>query len=467
MISIMASSKKSRRKFLQHLGGAAALLSTGSLAAMSGEKIHYLRLPEKRIGPNDKIRIAGIGMGIMGIGDVETALKVPGVELAAVCDLYDGHLDRCKEVWGKDIFTTRDYREILERKDIDAVIVATPDHWHDHICIAAMRKGKHVYCEKPMVQHIDEGHEVIKAQHETKKVFIVGSQGVSSIALAEAKRLIQSGAIGEINLVEAVNDRYSALGAWQYSIPTDASPKTVDWDRYLGDAPKRPYDPVRFFRWRNYQDYGTGVAGDLFVHLISELHYAVDAVGPNRIFSSGQLSLWKDGRDVPDVLTAIMDYGKTDKHPAFQMMLRVNFADGSGGGGRTRIVGSDGVLEMGWNNFTLKSQKLPKAPGYGGWDTFNTFTAAQQKDFEKWYNAKYSAKEQKENKTEEKKFAAPDGYDDRDTHFTNFFEAIRTGKSIVEDAAFGLRAAGPALACNLSYFEQKLIKWDPVKMKVI
>ncbi len=460
-------SSSSRRKFLRQLGGTAALFTGGNMAAMAldEQKIHYLQ-PEKRYTANDKVRIAGIGMGLMGFGDMETALKVPGVEIAGVCDLYDGHFERARELWGKDIYCTRDYRELLERKDIDAVIVATPDHWHDHISIAAMRKGKHVYCEKPMVQNWEEGHEIIRAQKETGKVFIVGSQGVSSVALAEAKKLIKSGALGEINLIEAVNDRYGALGAWQYSIPTDASPKTIDWDRFLGDAPKRPYDPVRFFRWRNYQDYGTGVAGDLFVHLISAVHHALDSNGPERIFSSGSLSYWKDGRDVPDVLTGIMDYPKTATHGAFQMQLRVNFADGSGGSNRTRIFGSEGMLEWGGNRFTLKKQKLSAAPGFGGWDTYNVFSSAQQKEFQKWYNEKYTEEDKKRIAPEETRFAAPPGYDDRLDHFTNFFEGIRSGKPIVEDASFGLRAAGPALANNLSYFKKKVINWDPNGMRV-
>jgi predicted dehydrogenase len=460
-------SSSSRRKFLRQLGGTAALFAApGTKAiALDEEKIQYLR-PEKRYGANDKVRVAGIGMGLMGFGDMETALQVPGVEIAGVCDLYDGHFDRAREQWGKDIYCTRDYRELLERKDIDAVIIATPDHWHDHISIAAMRKGKHVYCEKPMVQHWEEGHEVIRAQKETGKVFIVGSQGVSSVALAEAKKLIKSGALGEINLVEAVNDRNGALGAWQYSIPLDASPKTIDWDRFLGDAPKRPYDPVRFFRWRNYQDYGTGVAGDLFVHLISAVHHALDSNGPERIFSSGQLALWKDGRDVPDVLTGIMDYPKTSTHAAFQMQLRVNFADGSGGSNRTRIFGTEGTLEWEGNRFSLRKNKLPVAPGYGGWDTYNVFSAAQQKAYQEWYKAKYSEADQKRSAPEETKYAAPDNYDDRLDHFANFFEGIRSGKPIVEDATFGLRAAGPALCSNLSYFQKKVINWDPSAMRV-
>jgi predicted dehydrogenase len=461
-------SSSSRRKFIRQLGSAAALFTTGASGAlaMGQEKIQLLH-PERKFSSNDKVRIAAIGMGIIGHYDLDTALKVPGTELVAVCDLYDGRLQRCKEKYGEHIFTTRDYREILERKDIDAVLVCTPDHWHDHISIDAMRKGKHVYCEKPMVHHLDEGHAVIKAQKETGKVLEVGSQGVSGVTVAEAKKMIQSGAIGEINLVEALNDRFSAIGAWQYSIPTDASPKTVDWDRFLGDAPKHAFDATRFFRWRNYRDYGTGVAGDLFVHLISAVHYALDSNGPERIFASGQLSMWKDGRDVPDVMAAIMDYGKTEKHPAFQMTLRVNFADGSGGGGRTRIVGTEGMIEMGYNGLTLKKQKLSKAPGFGGYDSYGTFSASQQKEFAEWYNKQYTDLDKKMSAPEEKKFSAPREYDDRYDHFVNFFEAIRGGKPVVEDATFGLRAAGPAVACNQSYFEERIINWDPVAMKVI
>ena len=463
----MANSS-SRRKFIRQLSSTAALFSGGTMGAMAmdEEKIHILQ-PERIHSSNDKIRVAGIGMGIMGFGDMRAALKVPGVEIAGVCDLYQGHLDRARELYGKDLYTTRDFRELLLRNDIDAVIIATPDHWHDHISIAAMKAGKHVYCEKPMVQHLEEGHAVIKTQQETGKVMIVGSQGVSSITLAEAKRRIKAGDIGEINLVEAVNDRFSSNGAWQYAIPLDASPDTVDWDKFLGDAPKRPFDPTRFFRWRNYKDYGTGVAGDLFIHLISAVHHAIDSNGPTRIFSSGQLSYWKDGRDVPDVLTSIMDYPTTDKHAAFQMQLRVNFADGSGGSNRTRIVGSEGVLEWGDNKFTLKRQKLPKAEPLGSYDSFINFSEQQRKEYVKWYNEKYSAEDQKTFKPEEIKYAAPEGYDARVDHFANFFQAIRNNGSVVEDPTFGLRAAGPALASNLSYEKGTVIKWDPVNMKVV
>lgn len=461
-------SGNSRRKFIKQLGSAAALMGAAPFSGLAADPARqYLIKQQQTIASNDKIRIAGIGMGIMGFGDVSCALKVPGVELVAVADLYDGHLEKARTVYGNHLFTTRDYREILERKDIDAVIIATPDHWHDTQAIAAMEKGKHVYCEKPMVQQIEEGHQVIATQQRTKKVLQVGSQRVSSIALAEARKRYLAGDIGQLNLVEAKIDRHSALGAWQYSIPTDATPANIDFDTFLKDTPKVPFDPVRFFRWRNYQAYGTGVPGDLFVHLITGLHFMIGSKGPSRIFSSGNLVQWKDGRDVPDVMVAIFDYPETPEHPAFQMTLRVNFADGGGGSEYTRLIGTEGVLELGWNDFRIKQHKLPVAPGYGGWDTYNTFTKEQQEAFVKQYNAKYSAADQAAVKTEESAFRAPAGYDDRYDHFVNFFEAIRSGKPVVEDATFGLRAAGPALAANESYFRKKAIDWDAEKMRIL
>jgi hypothetical protein len=246
----------------RHFLGSAAMagLAAQSASAQSGAR---------KISPNDKIRVALIGAGGMGSGDVESSLAQGGVELAAVSDIYDGRLVRAKERWGNDVFTTRDYREVLARPDIDAVIVGTPDHWHAQISIDAMTAGKDVYCEKPMVQKVADGLRVVEAQKKTGRIMQVGSQRVSSIVYQKARDLVSQGAIGEVNLIEAWWDRNSAIGAWQYSIPPDASPATIDWDRFLGSAPKRPFEPIRLFRWRNYQDYGTGVAGDLFVHLFS------------------------------------------------------------------------------------------------------------------------------------------------------------------------------------------------------
>jgi predicted dehydrogenase len=200
-----------RRKFIKQLGSTIVLTSASlsSFAAMEANERRILQT-EKRYSSNDKIRIATIGMGIMGFNDTRAALTCPGVELVAVCDLYQGRLQRAKEVYGNSIFTTIDYHEILDRKDVDAVIIATSDNWHSTIAIDAMHKGKAVYSEKPMVHYLSEGLNEIKAQQETKAVFQVGSQRVSSIAFQKAKELYQAGAIGQINSIEASFNRQSA-----------------------------------------------------------------------------------------------------------------------------------------------------------------------------------------------------------------------------------------------------------------
>ncbi len=415
--------------------------------------------PRKNFMVNDQVNIAVIGMGIMGFSNAETSTQVPGVKLLPLVTIH-GRLDHAKEIYGKDLAVTKDYREILDRKDIDAVIVATSDHWHDRISIEAMNKGKHVYCEKPMVHKLEEGAEVIATQKKTGKVMQIGSQRVSSIVTEKAREIYESGVIGELVLVETWNDRQGGNGAWQYSIPTDANADTVDWDKFLGDAPKVAYDPVRFFRWRNYQDYGTGIAGDLFVHLFSGLHAVISSKGPNRIYATGGLRYWKDGRDVPDIITGLYDYPATDKHPAFTLQMRVNFVDGGGGGEQIRLVGSDGVITMGWNDVKVTVNKTSKVPGYGGWDSFNTFTVAQQKEYEKWYAAHYGKVQEQKSKPVSD-YQAPPNYSANMDHHINFYKGIREKAPIKEDALFGMRAGGPALASNKSLFEKKIINWDP------
>jgi predicted dehydrogenase len=456
-----------RRRFLQQLGGTAALFSSKELAAFeSGTKMVKLQ-PKPLYSPNDAIRLAGIGMGIQGYNDVRAALKVPGVELVACADLYSGRLEHAKEEFGNHLFTTKHYQEILDRKDVDAVIIATADSWHNKICIDALKKGKAVYCEKPMVHKIEQGWEVVNAQKAANKVMQVGSQRVSSLGFAKAKELYEAGEIGMINSVEAVNTRQSALGAWNYTIPLDSSPQTVDWDQYQSNQQKKmPYDEKRFFRWRNYREFGTGMAGDLYVHLLSGLHFLTGSLGPSKIFSIGDLTYWKDGRNVPDVMNAVLEYPQTTKHPAFQVSLQVNFVSGEGETGYTKITGSDGVMFVSEGKVTVKRRKMAKAPGIGGWDSLATFTNAMQEKLKATHSAKYSAEDQRPHSMPDITYVAPEGFDGHVAHFANFFESMRTGKPVVEDAAFGFRAAAPCLACNDSYFQNKVIHWDPEKMKL-
>ncbi|MFT3751055.1 MAG: Gfo/Idh/MocA family oxidoreductase [Agriterribacter sp.] len=455
----------SRRKFLQQLGSSGLALSAGSFMAFNEND--EIILPEQKIaGPNDKLRIATIGMGIMGYNDTDAALKVPGIELVAACDLYTGRLQRAKEKYGNTLAVTKDYREILERKDIDAVIVATGDHWHARIATDAMNKGKHVYCEKPMVHRISEGLPLIATQQKTKKIMQIGSQGISSSVYKKARELYLAGEIGKLNCIEASYDRHSALGAWQYTMPNDISTQTVDWDRYIAGMTKEPFDAKKFFWWRNYKAFGTGVAGDLFVHLLTKIHMITGSKGPSKIYATGETAYWKDGRDVPDVMTAILDYPETTEHPAFQLTLRVNFCSGSGDTSSTKLIGDEGVMEL-KNGLTVSHDILPKAPGIGGWDALDTYPKAMQESLVNAYNQKYSKQDQQSLVKPSVTYKAPDAEDEHVLHFANFFNAIRTNGSVYEDAIFGFRAAAPCLACNDSYFEKKIIGWDADNMKLI
>jgi predicted dehydrogenase len=441
----------SRRHFLQAAAGAAVAAQSASA--------------QRAISPNDNVQIAIVGLGGMGTGDVESSLNVGGTKLVAVSDVYDGRLTHAKERWGAGLFTSRHYEEVLARPDVDAVIVATPDHWHDRISIDAMNAGKDVYCEKPMVQKLDFGPGVIEARNRTNRIMQVGSQRVSSIVYKKAQDLLKQGVVGQVNMVEAWWDRNSAIGAWQYSIPTDASTSTIDWDRFQGRAPRHEFDSKRVFRWRNYRDYGTGVAGDLFVHLFSGMHFITGALGPTRVYATGGLRYWDDGRDVPDLLMALCDYPKTDAHPAFNLALRVNFEDGSSENSGFRFIGSEGILTVD-RGVTVTKTPRESEPGY----TIETFANAEQAAFLKEYREKYP--EQRPNADamrgpDDEHYLPPPGYSDHLDHHCHFIEAVRTRKPVVEDPVFGFRAAGPALLANLSYFEQRVCKWDPVAMKQV
>jgi predicted dehydrogenase len=445
------TNRRSRRDFLKTVGGAAAtapIVLRAQTSALS-------QTPSS----NDRIHFAAIGVGIRGQQDLLSALRTPGVELVAAADVYDGRLTLARERWGNQLFTTRDYREVLARRDVDAVLIAAPDHWHMQMAVDAMHAGKDVYVEKPMVQQLDEGPRIIETARQTNRILQVGSQHPSSIVYGKARELYRAGAIGELNLVEAWINRNSSMGAWQYSIPPDASAQTIDWDRFLGRAPKRPFDPVRLFRWRNYRDYGTGIPGDLFVHLFTGIHFVLDALGPTRAIASGGLRKWNDGRDVPDVMLALYDYPKTASHPAFTLSLKVNFAEGAGDAYVFRFVGPEGVLTIGDNSVTLSRRPAAREPG----QTAESFAKATQDAYMKEYRVKYPDKPELQPRADET-YAAPQRYNSTEDHFRNFFEAVRTRRPVVEDAAFGLRAAGPALLANLSYFESRAIGWNAETM---
>ncbi len=447
-----------RRDFLKK----GSIMTAGTFFAGS-TKIHLLAgvegEPPKPIAPNDNIQIALIGAGGQGQHDTKVALQVPGVKVLAVADCYNGCLDHCRELWGNEILATRDYQEILARKDIDAVIIGTPDHWHMQACIDAMNAGKDVYCEKPMIHVYSDGPKIIEAARKTNRIIQIGSQRVSSIIYKKAKELLAAGAIGELNMVTAWYDRNSAMGAWEYTVPPDASPETCDWPRFLGTAPKIPFNAEHFFQWRKWKDYGSGVAGDLFVHLFSGVHFVTGVYGPTRAMATGGLRFWKDGRDVPDVMLGLYDYPQ-----GFNLSVRTNFVDGGSESEGFVFTGSEGTLTISNDGVSVARVPREKEPGL----RYQLFSEAIQKRMVEEYQQKYPPTHPGgETLAADEKFVAPRGYSDSYDHMKTFIEAVRTRQPVVEDAVFGFRAAGTALLSNLSYERGGVVGWDPEGMKLV
>ena len=452
IIEKYSTMKKNRRLFVKKIGLAGVGVAAGSsLFAQEKQTVNILKRPYHQVS-SEVVNYGWIGAGGMGNANINTLLQHEGVKVTAVCDLYQGRLDDAKKLLGDDIFTTMDYKELLKRKDIDAVIIATPDHWHLPISIDALKAGKHVYCEKPVVHSVGQGLKLIDAWKKSGKIYMVGSQGMSSLGNEKARELLAAGAIGDINYAEGFWARHSPTGAWQYPIPADASEKTVDWKTFISNTTERPFDPMRFFRWRNYLDYGTGMSGDLFVHLFSSLHFVTKSLGPNEVSATGGLRYWKDGREVPDVLLGMFQYPDSEQHPGFNLSLRCNFVDGTSGSTYLKIVGSEGSMDITWNDVTVKRAKISSDDPY-----------AKQNNVEGGMSDR-----KKILPPREIVYRAEEGYKGAHyDHHGNLLNAIRTGGTVAEDPIFAFRAAAPALLCNDSYFQNKFIKWDPVNMKVL
>ncbi|MEO7802784.1 MAG: gfo/Idh/MocA family oxidoreductase, partial [Ginsengibacter sp.] len=274
----------------------------------------------------------------------------------------------------------------------------------------------------------------------------------------KAKQLLKDGAIGKLNYAEGFWARMSPQGAWQYPIPDDASPSTVDWERFVANTTKRPFDKTRFFRWRNYRDYGTGVSGDLFVHLFSSLHFVTGSIGPEKIMATGGLRYWKDGREVPDIMLGMFDYPETQMHPAFNLSLRVNFVDGTGGTNYLRMVGSEGSMTVEWDKVTLLRNSLSEDSN----DPLKQNKMASDTGRQFVYDRKQMLSPEKMEYTADKDYKGAH-FD----HFYNLFNAMRNNGQVSEDPLFGFRAAAPALLCNDSYFNNRIMNWDPKNLKVV
>ncbi len=428
----------SRRNFLQL--SSAATLASGRHFTLAAQAV-------ESVSPGDRVRFASIGVGIQGSSLLRAAVTLPQAQCVAACDLYDGRHTLAREIAGQSIRTTRNYHEILDDKNIEAVIIATPDHWHRQATVDALKAGKDVYCEKPMSHTIAEGEAMVEAVKGSRNFVQVGSQRVSSALFLQAKSLFDQGAVGDLLQVELQLGRNSPQGAWQYPLIPDLSPANLDWDTWQGSVPKKPFDPVTFHRWRCFHPYGTGMAGDLMVHLLSgtQCITGINAI-PDQAYSVGGVYRWKDGRDMPDVQTTLFTYGTVP--------VNIRLTQGTNTPEITRILGSHGILEVSANSVILTPQTgTDGSPDYG----LNGFPAAEHAAAEKKWHAEHNADLAK-HPFEEVTVWHGTSWDDLHPHLANFFTSVRTRKPPVEDVVFGHHAAAACHMANTSYFEKKVIK---------
>lgn len=414
----------------------AILTAAGSVSSLSAAQ-----------SANDRIGLGMIGTGIRGTQLLNIFKGIAGVHIAAIADIYDGHHVAAREATRPDLPVTRDYQEVLARKDVDAVVIAVPDHLHLQMATDALNAGKHVYLEKPMTWSIEQGMELRKTVDQSKKILQVGSGGGTHAYTLKAREIIRSGAIGKVNMIRISNNRNSPEGAWVYPIPPDASPKTIDWPRFLGPAPRRDFDPKVFFRWRCWWEYSGGIATDLFVHLLTMIHATMEVKAPRSVVSMGGLYKWKDGRTVPDVMNSIFEYEE-----GFLADVYVNQANSRPASPIT-FMGSEGTLTF--EPGSRGSMKLVITPEpepspvqrYGslGWPS-----AMREQYLKSAPSARPGIA-----RTPKEINVLPGT-----KHEELFIQAIREGKAKVETAFEGFAACGAAHLANLAYRQGKKMSWN-------
>lgn len=436
-------------------------LNTAAQAASFGLVLNGRLIPlappvlPKPAGPNDRVNLGFIGFGIRGNILLESAKETQQANLVEVCDCYQGHLDRAKErTDGKIATNFAQYKKLLDRKDIDAVVVATPDHWHQRIVLDALSAGKDVYIEKPMTYKVDDGPAIIQAARDNRRIVQVGSQWVSCEQHKKAQEIVKSGKLGKVTKVTASYNRNSSTGAWNYPIPADLQDGVnFSWQEWLGPAPSVPYNPERVFRYRKYWDYSGGISTDLFVHLITSIHFIMGAEMPKGVVASGGILHRHDGREVPDTLDALFDYG------SFCVNMAGTFNSASTAGQGIQFLGTEGSLSVLLGAGMVEQAEF-KREGY-------------EYSIDSWPKAMQEAFLNEGNHRGESQGPAikpaPENLDFTNKpdatvfHLATFIEAVRTRQPGYETAEVGHHAAAAGHMVNLSYRSGKKMLWDASK----
>ncbi|HEU4391521.1 MAG TPA: Gfo/Idh/MocA family oxidoreductase [Blastocatellia bacterium] len=431
----MPDSKMKRRDFVKSAAGATAVL--GALASTSSKGGGVL-------GANDRVNVGVIGVGGRGRALLDWVIKtgqMPNTpaQVIAVSDVYTKRMRQAKE-FAKCDGAHLDYREIIDRKDIDAVIIATPDHWHSRMAIEAMEKGKDVYLEKPMTHTVDEAKQVYETVKKTGRVLQVGSQTTSSDQWWKARKAIQDGMIGKLLMSQGSYHRNSTDGEWNWRIEKDAGPEAkgddfVDWKMWLGPAPQRKWDADRFFRFRKYWDYSGGIATDLFYHVMAPLNICWgEPQFPVRVTGSGGIYVFKDEREVPDTFTLTADYAQ-----GHTVVLSSSMANDTHIPGLIR--GHEGTIMI--------------VPGGQFEGRVDYITVTPQRIAKQKFKDKYGTIEMMIE------------CENRESHMENWLRCIRTRETPVLDALTGFKAMTAIAMSVQSYREGRVLYFDDRRQKVV
>lgn len=437
----------SRRQFLSRSSAVAlGTVAAASAAQKSPKPGVTARSASRVVGANDRIRVGMIGVGGMGTVHLQSFMKQTDdekdIEVVGVSDIYEKRKERAKgiaKLTAKEVH--HDYRDLLARDDIDAVLIASPDHWHGQMALDALAAGKDVYLEKPMTHTLEEAKAIVEAVKKYNRVLQVGNHGLSEPGTHKVKELIDAGEIGAVLCAQSTSARNSLLGEWNYRIDPEGTPETIDWKRWLGPAPKRPFSPDRYFRFRKYWDYSGGIATDLFFHSLGPILYPIGAQFPTRVSASGGIYVHKD-REVPDTYSTMIEY------PTFYIDMSGSMANaGMGRHHSQAIYGHKGTIVSGRGQVQVFPENYPELRPKQA--QAQTGAAAMP---------------------EPKIYKLPERgplRDARTPHTTNFFACVRSRKQPHAPAELGYQILTAIKLGVYSYQESKTKLFDPGTQRII
>ncbi len=404
---------------------------------------------------NDRLRVAMIGVGTRGIFLLNQVQESPNTEVAAICDLYEGNVRRAaKATTNKDVKIINEWEKAVSSPDIDAVVIATPDFWHAPMSIEAARNKKHIYVEKGLCRTLEEAKAIRQAVRDNKVTLQLGHNQNSEPSYLKAKELYRAGRLGKVTLCRTYIDRTSEWPEWQFYTayriqqpPPDANESTINWERFTANAAKRPFDRERFFRWRCWWEYGTGIAGDLMSHQWDGINGIMGMGIPEACMTQGGLYFWKQDRDVPDQWHSTFEYPKQELTITFGCSFHNRHQ-----GTNTYILGRDASLEV-------------------GGDTCRLYDAEWKPEYEaKLRKARREATDR--GKRKEDAVVPPDyelkpGEMQVTTHMRDWVDSIRAGAvpRCGMDRAF--EEAVTIVMSVEAYFKRRTVKWDPVNEHIV